>query len=49
MYTGPIDYDIIHGTCQQPCLPFKLYKKQKHNEYQTFSSGYFQFDDFAKI
>ena len=44
IYAGPMAYDLVHRNMPTALPSLRTVQREVHNEYQTISEGYFQFD-----
>ena len=44
IYAGPMAYDLVHRNMPTALPSLQTVQREVHNEYQTISEGYFQFD-----
>ena len=44
IYAGPMAYDLVHRNMPTALPSLRSVQREVHNEYQTISEGYFQFD-----
>lgn len=48
IYAGPMAYDLVHQNMPRALPSLRTVQREVHNEYQTISEGYFQFDGLDK-
>ena len=44
IYAGPMAYNLVHQNMPKALPSLQTVQREVHNEYQTISEGYFQFD-----